>query len=101
MRGTILILGALLAAPGCATTWVGGVATRQMATEPDIYTDQVLGNLARLADNPSALAYFGLLQSAVDSTNDTGTITIGGMTFSTQSVVKSFHNPRSGTIGPI
>jgi hypothetical protein len=72
-----------------------------MATEPDIYTDQVLENLARLADDTSALAYFGLLQSAVPSTNDTGTITIGSMTFSTQSVVKSFHNPRSGTIGPI
>ncbi len=101
MRGAILILAALLAASGCATTQVAFTATRQMGTQPDIYTDQTLENLARVADDATALPYFALLQNGVPTTNNTSTLTIGSMSFPTQTVVKQLHNQRSGTIGPI
>ncbi len=102
MRGTILITVVLCAASsGCATTQLAFTASRQMGTEPDIYTDQAFGNLIRISNDPTVLPYFTLLQSGVPSTNDTGSMTIGSIMFPAQSVVKQLHNQRGGTLGPI
>jgi hypothetical protein len=101
VRAMFLISTVLLAASGCATTQLAFTASRQMGTLPDIYTDQVLENLARISSDTTVLPYFTLLNNGVPSTNDTGSITIGSLMFPAQSVVKQLHNQRGGTLGPI
>ena len=94
-------MAAFLAAPGCAVTQVGFTTTRQMGSGPDIYTNQVLENLARAAVDQTALPYFALLQNGVPSTSDTGSLTIGPLSFPGQTAVNQLHNQRSGTLGPL
>jgi hypothetical protein len=101
VRGTILIAALLLAAPGCAVTQLAFTTSRQMGTEPDLYGDQVLENLARISNDSSTLPYFALLNNGVPSTTDMGSMAVGPITWPAQGVVKALHNQRTGSIGPI
>jgi hypothetical protein len=85
---------------GCATEQLQFTATRQMSTEPDIYIEQVMSNLARIAADPTVLPYFNTLDSGVPQ--DTDRLTIGGfLQFPAQTIVKQLHNQRGGQLGPL
>jgi len=72
-----------------------------MGTEPDIYVDEVLENLARISNDPVAMPYFTLLNNGVPSVADKATLNFGFLTFPAQSVVKQLHRQRGGQIGPL
>jgi hypothetical protein len=97
----VALVSLTLVAPGCATTQLAFTALRQIGTEPDIYQDQVLENLARISSEPTSLAYFTLLNNGVPAIADKGTMSIGSITFPAQSVVKQLHRQRGGQLGPI
>ena len=71
-----------------------------MSSEPDIYNQQILDNLARISADPTALPYFNTLDSGVPQVVDK--LTLGGfLMFPAQSLVKQLHNQRGGQLGPL
>jgi len=91
---------AALAATGCASDQLHFASNRQMSSEPDIYNQQVLDNLARLAADPNTLPYFNTLDSGVPQVTDR--LTFGGLlVFPAQTLVKQLHNQRGGQLGPL
>lgn len=100
MRLRILILAAAMALTGCASEQLQFTSTRQMSSEPDIYVQQVMDNLSRIAADPTTLPYFNTLDSGVPQVTDK--ITLGGLLmYPAQSLVKQLHNQRGGQLGPL
>src|SRR5208337_1694206 len=90
-RVVVIVLSALMVAvTGCATTQLKFTSLRQLKSEPDIYNQQVLENLSRIALTPSSLAYFSIIDSAIPQVTDIGSAS-GFLDFPAQSVVKQLH----------
>ena len=85
---------------GCATTQLAFTTSRQIKTEPDIYNQEVLENLSRIATIPSSMAYFATLDSGVPTDTDIGSLGMF-LNFPAQTVVKQLHRQRGGQLGPL
>jgi hypothetical protein len=95
-----LMVAAAIGLTGCASEQLRFTSTRQMSSEPDIYIQQVMDNLSRIATDPTVLPYFNTLDSGVPQVTDK--LTIGGLLmYPAQSLVKQLHNQRGGQLGPL
>ncbi len=100
MHFKYLIFAAAMVLSGCASQQLQFTSTNQMSSEPDIYIQQVMDNLSRIAVDPTALPYFNTLDSGVPQVTDR--MTLGGfINFPAQTLVKQLHNQRGGQLGPL
>jgi hypothetical protein len=79
-RGLVVLALASLSSFGCTHAQLRRSTVAQSMTLSDIYTQQVLNNLAMFVQNPNALPFFAFPNQGTTSIQDTGSIAGPGYT---------------------
>ena len=69
-----LVIPALIACPGCTSVQLRKSTIAQSTTLSDVYTQQVLDNLAKFIQDPYALPFFAFPNQGTTAIQDTGSI---------------------------